>query len=140
MKPIPEALRAYFPTAPYPERPWWKTTHEGACMERSNPNWSRTIRVDRMSFGATVEDLLQENDNGAPLPPPPILVGQVWSGVGDDGAVTFEVLTVGTARDRGGVVYAWGLNVSVPVTVLIECGYLLRCPFGCAPWSGPEVP
>lgn len=140
MRTIPKELQVYFPNAPYPERPWWRSAQDGACMERAIPNWSRTIRVDRPSTGATVEDLLQENDREAPLPPPPILVGQVWASPLSGGRWRVSVIAGVVHESDGTLTITFANDRFEPGSWLHSHGILLTCPFGYAPWSGPAVP
>jgi hypothetical protein len=133
MKPIPKELQAYFPKVINADRPWWDR-EDVAMGFFIGTQWSRPDGYETTDISER-----EEIDKANPLPPPPILVGQVWAGVGEDGMVAFEILTIGPARDGGAEVYAWGLNVATPIADLIERGYLLRCPYSYAPWSGVEV-
>lgn len=135
MKPIPKELQPYTARAADPARPWWLRGAQSPDLPRE---WWR--HGEACFFNDLDADGRAIIDRTDPLPAPPILVGQVWGAAGDDGMVTFEVLTVGTAQGKDGAVYAWGLSVNTPISDLLERGHLLRCPFGYAPWSGPEVP
>lgn len=136
MKPIPKELRAYFPKAPNRKRPWWNC-NEIPMISRVGTQWLRPFD-GRATDGSSMRKPA-EIDADNPLPPPPILVGQVWALV-----YPGNCLRVGQVQavqyDDEDVLVTLTLNTEdVPGCWLLQDGFLLSCPFGYAPWSGPEV-
>jgi hypothetical protein len=73
-----------------------------------------------------------------PLPPPPILVGQVWAQPNDDGGMRAAQVSAVTYESDGTVTVHWvSGNVATDDTWLYLRGFLLRGDY--APWSGPDV-
>lgn len=126
MKAIPQELQAYFPTTPFPDRPWWEFDGLHAEFKRSDR---------RVAYSTSVR---AEIDKANPLPPPPILVGQVWAL-----QVPGSPLRVGTVthtwQDAIVTVGLSGFGMNLRGDLLLEVGFLLSCPYGYAPWSGPET-
>lgn len=131
MKAIPEQLRAYFPKAADPARPWWVSVEDESCTER---RWSD----GKDSYSCYKSRDREFNDKRDPLPPPPILVGQVWAL-----QVPGSPLRVGTVthtwQDAIVTVGLSGFGMNLRGDLLLEVGFLLSCPYGYAPWSGPET-
>lgn len=133
MKPIPEALEVYFPTKVHPDRPWWlyRWRDEGVAT---------VFTFERPDgYGTDALSDREKIDRAHPMQPPPILVGQVWALV-----YPGNCLRVGQVQaveyDDGEVLATLTLHTEdVPGYWLRRDGYLLTCPFGYAPWSGPEV-
>lgn len=133
MKAIPEQLRAYFPKAINADRPWWNR-EEVPMGFFVGARWSRPDGHETTDI-----DDRESIDKANPLPPPPILVGQVWAL-----QVPGSPLRVGTVthtwQDAIVTVGISGFGMNLRGDLLLEAGFLLACPYGYAPWSGPEVP
>ena len=130
MKPIPKELRGYFPGVLHADRPWWQFNGLYEPLTR---------RDGREAWFQREQDKI---DAAIPLPPPRVLVGQVWahphghdSGVMVTATIIFVVAPL--PADRCSIGFSNGEYLSVPD--LLRDGFLLSCPFGYAPWSGPEV-
>lgn len=133
MKAIPEQLRAYFPKVINADRPWWN--RESVPMGFFvGTQWSRPDGYETTNISER-----EEIDKANPLPPPPILVGQVWA-LRVPGSPLYVGTITHTKQSHDLMVGLSGVGTSVLAEHLINDGYLLSCPYGYAPWSGPEVP
>lgn len=137
MKAIPEQLRAYFPKAINADRPWWNR-EEVPMGFFVGTRWSRPDGYETTD----IEDR-ESIDKANPLPPPPILVGQVWACpmvARPDTVVVVQLHRVVLHADRRDAAFGPNDNFFATAPDLLANGFLLSCPYGYAPWSGPEVP
>lgn len=129
MKPIPKELWGYLPNVDARERPWWSYL----------PGADNYIRRDGHVRPAMAD--LAAVDVAHPMRPPQILVGQVWA-IRDRGLLyTSTVASTVIGPDGDNTVY-WSNNTHGPHdwTWVRLHGFLLSCPYGQGPWSGPEIP
>jgi hypothetical protein len=135
MKPIPQELQAYFPNADNPARPWWRL-YDSSMLGQKECAWFR-----KDGRQALINDDLAVHDNLCPALAPPILVGQVWATRCSHGGWRVATITSTHIRPDGDHLAWWCNNGNGPDdwTWLHRRGFLLSCPYGYAPWSGPEV-
>lgn len=131
MKAIPEQLRAYFPNVTDPARPWW-TLHPVMFLTQRQ----RVGGID--PFTCREDEDRELIDKRDPLPPPPILVGQVWAQPNNDGGMLAAQVSAVTYESDGTVTVHWvSGHVATDDVWLYLHGFLLRGDY--APWSGPEI-
>lgn len=135
MKPIPKQLHPYFPSAPDPARPWW--VREDVPMGFFvGKRWTRS---DGRSTDGSDPYTPAEIDAESPLQPPPALVGQTWAIPTPGGGLRVGDVSNVYIDSDGTTSVHWlgGYNGQVEAC-LHRHGFLIRCPFGYAPWAGPE--